>query len=60
MCVSCLQRQTEQFDYYLNTLNPQHPKIKKVSELFDKFDQKKMIMSETFKVEEQERADRKE
>lgn len=33
-CVYCLQHQTDQFEYYLNTLNPQHPKIKKVNDLF--------------------------
>lgn len=51
ICVACLQQQTDQFEYYLNTLNPQHPKIKKVNELFDKFEEKKIEMSEVFKIE---------
>ena len=34
VCVSCLAKQNDQFEYYLNTLNPQNPKIRKINELF--------------------------
>lgn len=38
VCVYCLGDRSDQFTYYLNTLNPQYPKIKKINELMTKFD----------------------
>jgi hypothetical protein len=60
VCVACLGDRSDQFTYYLNTLNPQYPKIKKVNDLLSKFEEKKFEMSETFKVEEYEKVDKKE
>lgn len=42
VCVYCLGDRSDQFTYYLNTLNPNYPKMKKVNELLSKFDQQKM------------------
>lgn len=50
VCVACLGDRSDQFSYYLNTLNPQYPKIKKVNDLINKFQDKKFEMSEVFKV----------
>jgi hypothetical protein len=50
ICVSCLKHQSDQFEYYLNTLNPLHPKVKKIREVMEKFDEKKLLMSETFRI----------
>lgn len=52
VCVYCLGDRSDQFTYYLNTLNPNYPKMKKVKDLIEKFDQQKMEMGEIFKIEE--------
>ncbi len=59
VCVACLGDRSDQFTYYLNTLNPQYPKIKKVNDLIAKFEDKKFEMSETFKVEDFEKVEKK-
>lgn len=33
VCVYCLGDRSDQFTYYLNTLNPKYPKMKKIQEL---------------------------
>lgn len=38
VCVACLGDRSDQFTYYLNTLNPQYPKIKKVNDLLTRFE----------------------
>lgn len=38
VCVYCLGDRSDQFTYYLNTLNPRYPKMKKVNELSKKFE----------------------
>jgi hypothetical protein len=53
--VYCLGDKSDQFTYYLNTLNPQYPRIKKANDLLTKFDEKKFEMGEVFKIEEYER-----
>jgi hypothetical protein len=60
VCVACLGDRSDQFSYYLNTLNPQYPKIKKVNDLVAKFEDKKFEMSEVFKVEEFEKVEKRE
>ena len=60
ICVFCLGDKSDQFTYYLNTLNPRFPKMKKVKELLTNYDDKKFEMSEVFKVEEFERVQRHE
>jgi len=60
VCVACLADKSDQFTYYLNTLNPQYPKIKKANELLKKFEDKKFEMGELFKIEEYERVEKKE
>ena len=60
VCVYCLGDKTDQFAYYINTLNPRFPKMKKVKELLGQYDEKKFEMAEVFKIEEFERVERKE
>jgi hypothetical protein len=60
VCVACLADKSDQFTYYLNTLNPQYPKIKKANELLKKFEDKRFEMGELFKIEEFERSEKKE
>jgi hypothetical protein len=60
VCIYCLGDKSDQFTYYLNTLNPQYPKIKKVNELLKKFSDMKFEVAETFRVEEYEKLDKKE
>jgi hypothetical protein len=60
VCVACLGDKSDHFTYYLNTLNPQYPKIKKVNDLIAKFEDKQFEMSEVFKVEEFNRIEKKE
>lgn len=55
----CLMGGTDQFSYYLNTLNPQHPKIKKVNDLFKKFEGKKLMITEMFRIEDYEKIGKK-
>lgn len=52
VCIYCLGDKSDQFTYYLNTLNPQYPKIKKVNDLLKKYNDMKFEMAETFRVEE--------
>ena len=44
VCVACLGDKSDQFTYYINTLNPRFPKMKKVKELLGNFDNKKFEM----------------
>lgn len=44
VCVFCLGDRSDQFTYYLKTLNPQYPKMKKLKDLLAKFDQQKLEM----------------
>jgi hypothetical protein len=37
VCVACLGDDSDKFTYYLNTLNPRFPKMKKVKELLGLF-----------------------
>lgn len=60
VCVFCLGDKSDQFTYYLNTLNPQYPKVKKVNDLLKKFEDKKFEMGEVFKIEEYERVEKRE
>ena len=41
VCIYCLGDKSDQFTYYLNTLNPQYPKIKKVNDLLKKYNDMK-------------------
>ena len=45
LCVICLMNRTDQFSYYLNTLNPRYPRIRRLNDLFTQFEQKKFEMS---------------
>ena len=54
--MACLLSQSDQIQYYLNTLNPKYPKIKKINDLFKKLEDKEMEMREVFKIEEYEQA----
>ena len=45
VCVECLGDKSDQFTYYINSLNPKYPKIKKVDELIKKFEDKRFEMS---------------
>ncbi len=38
-CIYCLLNQTDQFEYHINSISsPMHPKLKKMQEIFEKFD----------------------
>jgi len=39
-CIYCLLNQTDQFEFHINSINSaMHPKLKKMQEIFEKFDQ---------------------
>ena len=46
-CIDCLVNQTDQFEFHINSINSaMHPKLKKMHEIFEKFNEQSEKMSQ--------------